>query len=172
MSHCLDVLLTGSKTAVGIKILGADLKEIQRIGGEIERTLQKITGTGSVYAERVAQGYFTDIRIDRDAIARHGLLVGDVEDVIEAAIGGQNVTRTIEGRERYPVNVRYERGFRQDLPDLERVLVRTPMGGQVPLSQLASITLTPGPAIIRDEAGQLARYIYLHTITRDLGRHG
>jgi Cu(I)/Ag(I) efflux system membrane protein CusA/SilA len=143
--------------------------EIQRLGEDIERILQAVPGTRSVYAERVAQGYFTDIRIDRDAIARHGLLVGDVEDVIEAAIGGQNVTRTIEGRERYPVNVRYERGFRQDLPDLERVLVRTPMGGQVPLSQLASITLTPGPAMIRDEAGQLAGYIYLDTITRDIG---
>jgi Cu(I)/Ag(I) efflux system membrane protein CusA/SilA len=96
------------KTPVGIKILGSDLNEIQRLGGEIERTLQSIPGTRSVYAERVAQGYFTDIRIDRDAIARHGLMIGDVEDVIEAAIGGQNITRTIEGRERYPVNVQYE----------------------------------------------------------------
>src|SRR5437879_3185630 len=141
----LDMLLTGIKTPGGIKILGSDLNEIQRIGGEIERALQNIPGTRSVYAKRVAQGYFTDIRIDRDAIARHGLMVGDVEDVIEAAIGGQNVTRTIEGRERYPVNVRYESGFRQGLPALERVLVRTPMGAQVPLSQLAQITLTPGP---------------------------
>jgi Cu(I)/Ag(I) efflux system membrane protein CusA/SilA len=163
------MLLTGIKTPVGIKVLGADLNEIQRLGEEIERILQAVPGTRSVYAERVAQGYFTDIRIDRDAIARHGLLVGDVEDVIEAAIGGQNVTRTIEGRERYPVNVRYARAFRQGLPDLERVLVRTPMGAQVPLSQLASITLTPGPAMIRDEGAQLAGYIYLDTITRDLG---
>src|SRR5712691_2655612 len=103
----LDMLLTGIKTPVGIKVLGTDLNEIQRLGGEIERTLQGIPGTRSVYAERVAQGYFTDIKIDREAIARHGLMIGDVEDVIESAIGGQNITRTIEGRERYSVNVRY-----------------------------------------------------------------
>lgn len=165
----LDMLLTGIKTPVGIKILGADLNEIQRIGGEIERILQKIPGTRSVYAERVAQGYFTDIRIDREAIARHGLMVGEVQDVIESAIGGQNITRTIEGRERYPVNVRYERGFRDNLPDLERVLIKTPAGAQIPLGQLAEVTLTPGPAMIRDENGQLAGYVYVDTATGDMG---
>jgi len=165
----LDMLLTGIKTPVGIKILGSDLNEIQRIGSEIERTLQNIPGTRSVYAERVAQGYFTDIRIDREAIARHALTVGDVEDVIESAIGGQNITRTIEGRERYPVNVRYERGFRESLPDLERVLVKTPAGAHVPLSQLAEITLAPGPSMIRDENGQLAGYVYVDTATTDIG---
>src|SRR2546427_10077051 len=157
----LDMLLTGIKTPVGIKVLGTDLNEIQRLGEEIERVLQPIPGTRSVYAERVAQGYFTDIRIDRNAIARHGLVVGDVEDVIESAIGGQNVTRTIEGRERSPVNVRYASGFRQGLPDFDRVLIKTPMGAQVPLTQLAEITLTPGPAIIRDEGAQLAGHGYL-----------
>jgi Cu(I)/Ag(I) efflux system membrane protein CusA/SilA len=165
----LDMLLTGIKTPVGIKILGSDLNEIQRLGGEIERTLQGIPGTRSVYAERVAQGYFTDIRIDREAIARHGLMIGDVEDVIESAIGGQNITRTIEGRERYPVNVRYEQGFRDTLPDLERVLVKTSTGAQIPLAQLAEITLTPGPAMIRDENGQLAGYVYVDTATTDIG---
>jgi Cu(I)/Ag(I) efflux system membrane protein CusA/SilA len=165
----LDMLLTGIKTPVGIKILGADLHEIQRLGGEIERTLQGIPGTRSVYAERVAQGYFADIRIDREAIARHGLRIGDVEDVIESAIGGQNITRTIEGRERYPVNVRYEQGFRDTLPDLQRVLIKTPAGAQVPLAQLAEITLIPGPAMIRDENGQLAGYVYVDTATTDIG---
>jgi Cu(I)/Ag(I) efflux system membrane protein CusA/SilA len=165
----LDMLLTGIKTPVGIKILGSDLNEIQRLGGEIERTLQSIPGTRSVYAERVAQGYFTDIKIDRDAIARYGLMIGDVEDVIESAIGGQNVTRTIEGRERYPVNVRYAQGFRDTLPDLQRILVRAPAGAQVPLAQLAAITLTPGPAMIRDENGQLAGYVYVDTATTDIG---
>ena len=165
----LDMLLTGIKTPVGIKILGSDLNEIQRIGGEIERILQNIPGTRSVYAERVAQGYFTDIRIDREAIARYGLMVGDVQDVIESAIGGQNITRTVEGRERYPVNVRYERAFRDTLPDLERVLVKTPGGAQIPLGQLAEITLTPGPAMIRDENGQLAGYVYVDTATSDIG---
>jgi copper/silver efflux system protein len=165
----LDMLLTGIKTPVGIKILGSNLDEIQRIGEQIERTLQPVLGTRSVYAERVAQGYFTDIQINRQAIARHGLTVGDVQDVIESAIGGQNVTRTIEGRERYPVNVRYERGLRQDLPDLERVLVKTPIGAQVPLGELATITFTAGPAMIRDEGAQLAGYVYLDTVTRDIG---
>src|SRR5580765_3466166 len=165
----LDMLLTGIKTPVGIKILGSDLNEIQRIGGDIERALSGLPGTRSVYAERVAQGYFTDIRIDREAIARHGLLVGDVEDVIESAIGGQNITRTIEGRERYPVNVRYGSGFRDSLPDLQRVLVKTPAGAQIPLAQLAEITLTPGPAMIRDENGQLAGYVYVDTATTDIG---
>ncbi|HWK09620.1 MAG TPA: efflux RND transporter permease subunit, partial [Vicinamibacterales bacterium] len=165
----LDMLLTGIKTPVGIKILGSNLDEIQRIGEEIERILQNIPGTRSAYAERVAQGYFTDIRIDRDAIARYGLVVADVQDVIESAIGGENITRTVEGRERYPVNVRYERGFRDNIPDLQRVLVKTPSGAQVPLGQLAEITLTPGPSMIRDEGGQLAGYVYVDTATTDIG---
>src|SRR5256712_7384798 len=108
----LDMLLTGIKTPVGIKILGPNLDEIQRLGQEIHRVLQPVAGTRSVYAERVAQGYFTDIRIDREAIARHGLTIGDVEDVIESAIGGPDITRPIQGRERYPINQRYQRGFR------------------------------------------------------------
>jgi Cu(I)/Ag(I) efflux system membrane protein CusA/SilA len=165
----LDMQLTGIKTPVGIKILGSDLNEIQRLGGEIERTLQRVPGTRSVYAERAAQGYFTDIHIDRDAIARHGLLIGDVEDVIESAIGGQSITRTIEGRERYPVNVRYEQGFRDTLPDLQRVLVKTPAGAQIPLAQLAQITLATGPAMIRDENGRLAGYVFVDTSTTDVG---
>jgi Cu(I)/Ag(I) efflux system membrane protein CusA/SilA len=117
----------------------------------------------------VAQGYFTDIRIDRQAIARHGLTIEDVQDVIQSAIGGRNVTRTIEGRERYPVNVRYSRDFREDIPGLERVLVKTALGSHVPLGQLAEITLTTGPAMIRDEDGQLAGYVYVDTATRDIG---
>jgi len=165
----LDMQLTGIKTPVGIKILGSDLNEIQRLGGEIERALQRVPGTRSVYAERAAQGYFTDIHIDRDAIARHGLLIGDVEDVIESAIGGQSITRTIEGRERYPVNVRYEQGFRDTLPDLQRVLVKTPSGAQIPLAQLARIALATGPAMIRDENGRLAGYVFVDTSTTDVG---
>ena len=165
----LDMLLTGIKTPIGIKIFGPDLNEIQRIGRDIERALQGVDDTRSVYAERVAQGYFTDIRIDRQAIARHGLTIEDVQDVIQSAIGGRNVTRTIEGRERYPVNVRYDRDFREDIPGLERVLVKTSMGAHVPLGQLADITLTTGPAMIRDEDSQLAGYVYVDTATRDIG---
>ena len=165
----LDMLQTGIRTPVGIKIFGADLTEIQAIGLELERVLQQVDGTRSVFAERVTQGYFTDIRIDRDAIARHGLTVDAVQEVIQSAIGGRNVTRTIEGRERYPVNVRYQRDYREDLPALNRVLVKTPRGPQVPLGQLAAISLTTGPAMIRDEDGQLAGYVYVDTASNDIG---
>jgi copper/silver efflux system protein len=165
----LDMLLTGIKTPVGIKVLGRDLSVIQEIGQQIERVLRDVPGTRSVYAERVTQGYFTDIVIDRQAIARHGLKIEDVQDVIQSALGGENVTRTIEGRERYPVNVRYQQAFRENLPSLERVLVKTPMGAQIPLGQLAGITMTTGPAMIRDENAQLTGYVYLDTATRDIG---
>ncbi len=165
----LDMLTTGIKTPVGIKVLGPDLDVIQDLGRQIEAIVQGLPGTRSVYAERVAQGYFTDIRIDRDAIARHGLRIDDVQDVVQSAIGGATVTQTVEGRERYPVNVRYARGFRDDLPALERVLVKTPAGAQVPLGQLAEIAIAPGPAMIRDEDGQLAGYVYVDTATRDIG---
>lgn len=165
----LDMLFTGIKTPVGVKILGPDLQVIQQLGRQLERILQGLPGTRSVYAERVSQGYFADIDIDRQAVARHGLTVQDVQDVIQTAIGGRTVTRTIEGRERYPVNVRYERAFRDDVPAIERVLVRTPAGAQVPLGQLARITLTEGPAMIRDENGQLAGYVYVDTASTDLG---
>ena len=165
----LDMLLTGIKTPVGIKIFGPDLAVIQRIGQDIERALQPLAGTRSVYAERVTQGYFTDIQINRAAIARHGLTVVDVQEVIQSALGGENVTRTIEGRERYPVNVRYERDFRQSIPDLGRVFVKAPSGAQIPLGQLAEISLTTGAAMIRDENAQLAGYVYIDTATRDIG---
>ena len=165
----LDMLLTGIKTPIGIKIFGADLNVIEGLGRQIEQILQRVDGTRSVYAERVSQGYFTDIRIDRDAIARHGLRVEDVQDVIQSALGGENVTETVEGRERYPVNVRYARNFRESMPALERVLVKTPMGANIPLGQLANIELTTGPAMVRDEDGQLAGYVYVDTATTDIG---
>ncbi|MBI4487069.1 MAG: efflux RND transporter permease subunit [Acidobacteria bacterium] len=167
----LDMLLTGIKTPVGIKIFGPDLDVIQSLGQRIERVLTDVPGTRSVYAERVAQGYFTDIEIDRRAIARYGLTIEEVQDVIQSALGGQNVTRTFEGRERYPVNVRYQRAFREDIPALQRMLVKTPMGALVPLGQLAEITMTTGPAMIRDEDGQLAGYVYVDTATGDIGSY-
>jgi Cu(I)/Ag(I) efflux system membrane protein CusA/SilA len=165
----LDMLLTGIKTPIGIKIFGPDLTVIQDLGRQIEHVMQGVADTRSVYAERVAQGYFTDIQIDREAIARYGLTVGDVQDVIQAALGGGEVTQTVEGRQRYPVNVRYAAAFRQDLPALQRVLVKTSSGASVPLGQLAEIVLTPGPSMIRDEDGQLAGYVYVDTSTRDIG---
>jgi Cu(I)/Ag(I) efflux system membrane protein CusA/SilA len=165
----LDMLSTGIKTPVGVKVLGTDLNVIQEIGREIERALRQVPGTRNVYAERVAQGYFTDIDIDRDAIARYGLKIEDVQDVIESALGGENITQTVEGRERYPVNVRYAAAFRQDLPALEHVLVRAPNGAHVTLGQVAKIAISSGPAMIRDEDAQLAGYVYVDTSTRDIG---
>jgi Cu(I)/Ag(I) efflux system membrane protein CusA/SilA len=165
----LDMLSTGIKTPVGIKVFGPDLNTIQEIGREIERALQRVPDTRSVYAERVAQGYFTDIVIDRDAIARYGLRIEDIQDVIQSALGGENITQTIEGRQRYPVNVRYATDFRQDLAALERILVTAPTGAHVPLGQLAQVTLAPGPAMIRDEDAQLAGYVYVDTASRDIG---
>jgi Cu(I)/Ag(I) efflux system membrane protein CusA/SilA len=165
----LDMLFTGIKTPVGIKILGPDLQVIEQLGREAERILEGVEGTRSVYAERVSQGYFTDIRLDREALARHRLTVDDVQQVVQTAIGGATATRTVERRERYPVSVRYLQDFRNDLPALSRVLVKTPSGAQVPLGQLAEIRLTEGPGMIRDEGGQLAGYVYVDTDTRDLG---
>jgi Cu(I)/Ag(I) efflux system membrane protein CusA/SilA len=165
----LDMLHTGIKTPVGIKVFGPDLAAIERIGREIETALQGVDGTRSVYAERVAQGYFTDIVPDREALARYGLSAANVQDVIQIAIGGATVTRTIEGRERYPVNVRYERDFRSDVRTLGRVLVKTPGGAQIPLSQVADIRIRTGPSMIRDEDGLLTGYVYVDTSTSDIG---
>ena len=165
----IDMLTTGIKTVVGVKISGPDLTVIQQLGKSMEKIVNEVPGTRSVYAERVAEGYFTDIRIDRAAAARYGLTVGDIEDVIQSAIGGEDVTRTVEGRERYSVNVRYERDLRDDLDKLRRVLVPTATGAPIPLGQLADIQLTLGPSMIRDENGQLASYVYIDMGGRDLG---
>jgi copper/silver efflux system protein len=165
----LDMLLTGIKTPVGLKIFGADLNVIQGLGQQVERILQQVPGTRGVYAERVSQGYFTDIRIDRQAIARHGLTIEDVQDVIQSGLGGENVTQTVEGRERYPVNVRYARAFRENVPALQRMLVKTPMGARIPLGQLAEVSMTTGPAMVRDEDAQLAGYVYVDTAATDIG---
>src|SRR5208337_5228289 len=119
----IDMLSTGIRTPVGIKILGADLNEIERLGVEIEKLIQQVPGTRSAYAERVTTGYFFDIDVKREAAARYGLTVKDVQDIIQSAIGGMNVTTTVEGRERYPVNVRYFRDMRSSAEDIRRVLV-------------------------------------------------
>jgi Cu(I)/Ag(I) efflux system membrane protein CusA/SilA len=125
----IDMLSTGIRTPVGIKIFGPDLSTIEEIGTRIETILKGVPGTRSVYAERVAGGYFTDIKIRRDAIARYGLTVGEVQEVIQSAIGGMNITRTIEGRERYPVNVRYPRELRDDIDKIKRILVPVRLDG-------------------------------------------
>ncbi len=169
----IDMLATGIRTPVGIKVFGADVKEIERIGGEIETAIHDVPGTRSVFAERVAGGYFLDFDLRRDELARYGLTIDEANDVIMGAIGGEEVTTTVEGRERYGVSVRYARELREDLDRLGRVLVPTKSGAQVPIAQLATIHLSQGPAMIRDENGLLAGYVFVDfdTDKRDIGRY-
>ncbi|MBX3026770.1 efflux RND transporter permease subunit [bacterium] len=165
----IDMLSTGVRTPIGIKILGPDLAVIQHIGEELEAILRGVPGTRNVLAERTAGGYYLDFDLDRAALARYGLSVDDAQSVILSAIGGETVTTAIEGRERYPVNVRYARDFRDDLPALRRVLVPTAGGAQIPLAQIADIRKREGPAMIRNENGQLAGYVYVDMSGRDIG---
>ena len=165
----IDMLSTGVRTPVGVKIYGGDLKEIEGIGKRLENILKNVKGTRSVFAERVTGGYFVDFNIKRDQVARYGLSVKEVEEVIMSAIGGEPVTTTVEGRERYTVNVRYARELRDDLPKLRRVLVPTMSGAQIPLEELADIKLALGPAMIRDENGMLSGYVYVDVAGRDIG---
>ncbi|MBI4227427.1 MAG: efflux RND transporter permease subunit, partial [Candidatus Omnitrophica bacterium] len=167
----IDMLSTGVRTPIGIKVLGADVKTIEQVGVHLEMILKNVPGTRSVYAERVAGGYFLDFAVRRDQLARYGLSVADVQTVILSAIGGENITTTVEGRERYPVNLRYPRELRDDVDGLRRVLVPTPAGQQIPLAQLADLNLVSGPAMIRNENGLLAGYVYVDVAGRDLGRY-
>jgi Cu(I)/Ag(I) efflux system membrane protein CusA/SilA len=167
----IDMLSTGVRTPIGIKVLGADIKKIEELGTHIEMILKDVKGTRSIYAERVAGGYFLDFDIQREALARYGLSVADVQAVINSAIGGENITTTIEGRERYPVNVRYSREFRDDIEKLKRVLVSTAAGQQIPIIELADIKKVSGPAMIRNENGLLAGYVYVDMAGRDIGSY-
>jgi Cu(I)/Ag(I) efflux system membrane protein CusA/SilA len=167
----IDMLTTGIRTPLGVKVYGADLKQIENIGKQLEQIIGRVPGARSVYGERVSGGYFVDFDIDRAAIARYGLTVDDVQQTILTAIGGENVSTTIEGRERYPINIRYPRELRDEVDKLGRVLVSTSSGAQIPLAQLASLRIVEGPAMIRDENGRLAGYVYVDvdTARRDLG---
>ena len=167
----IDMLTTGVRTPVGIKVHGSDLTQIQQIGEEIERTLAQVPGTRSVYAERTSGGYFLDFDLQRDQLARYGLTVDDVESYIMSAVGGENVTTTVEGRERYGVNIRYFRDFRSNVDALSRVLVTAPSGAQIPMAQLAEIRMVEGPSMIRDENGLLSGYVYVDVGGRDLGSY-
>lgn len=165
----VDMLTTGVRTPVGIKIFGPNLNQIEAIGKNIETTAQSVQGTRSVYAERVSGGYFLDFEMNREEIARYGLTIMDIGRIIEMAIGGENITTTIEGRERYPINMRYMRELRNDVDNLKRVLVTTPSKAQIPLGQLTTMKLTSGPAMIRDEGGMLSGYVYIDMEGRDIG---
>jgi copper/silver efflux system protein len=165
----IDMLTTGVRTPVGIKIYGPDLVEIEAIGRQLEGALQDVRGTRSVYAERVAGGYFVDFDLRRGELARYGITVAQAQDVIMSAVGGENVSTTIEGRARFPVNVRYPRELRDDIDSLGRVLVMTPSGAQVPLSQIAELKMVTGPSMIRNENGLLAGYVFVDMAGRDIG---
>ncbi|MEO8044844.1 MAG: CusA/CzcA family heavy metal efflux RND transporter [Spartobacteria bacterium] len=167
----IEMMATGIRSQIGIKVLGTDLAKIEEIATAIEGLLKNAPHTASAFAERVTGGYYVDFKINRDAIARYGLRVADVEEVIESAIGGKNISTTVEGRERFPINVRYARDFRSDLPALRRVLVATPGGAQIPLEQLAEIGLSTGPPSIRDENGVLAGFVFVDTVGIDLGTY-
>ena len=167
----IDMLATGIKTPVGIKVAGPDLSVLQDLAVEIEGVLKDVPGTLSVYAERVVGGNYLDFDIDRREIARYGLTVGDVQDVIQSAIGGMNVTTIIEGLERYPVNLRYARELRDNIASLRRVLVPTPGGAQVPLEQLVALEIRKGPPSIKSENARLNAWIYVDLEGIDVGTY-
>jgi Cu(I)/Ag(I) efflux system membrane protein CusA/SilA len=166
----IDMLTTGVRTPVGIKIYGADSHEIERIGTEIERVLPSVSGTRSAFAERTSGGFFVDFIWKRDELARYGLSMDDAQMVVMSAIGGDTVTTTVEGRERYAVNVRYFRDYRSDVDQLRRALVPAMDGRtQIPLGQLAEVRLVSGPAMLRNENGMLTGYVYVDVAGRDIG---
>ena len=167
----IDMLSTGIKTPVGIKVVGDDLQVLERLGKEIESVMRKVPGTLSVYAERVAGGNYLDFKINREEASRYGLTVGDVQDVIMSAMGGMNITYTVEGLERYPVNLRYGRELRDNIPALRRVLVPTPSGAQIPMEQLADIRIKKGPPGIKSENARLNAWIYVDIKDVDIGTY-
>ncbi|HAK58958.1 MAG TPA: hypothetical protein DCO77_01065 [Nitrospiraceae bacterium] len=157
----IDMLATGIKTPVGIKIMGPDLTTLSSLGQEIEAVVRQIPGTASAYAERVVGGYYLNYEIDREAAARYGLTIGDVQDVIMSAVGGMNVSETVEGLERYPINVRYGRELRDSLAGLERILIAAPTGAHIPIAQLATIRIEQGPPVIKSENSRTSAWIYI-----------
>jgi Cu(I)/Ag(I) efflux system membrane protein CusA/SilA len=168
----IDMLSTGIRTPVGIKVLGPKIEELEKIGLQIENALRTVPETRTVYAERLTTGYFLDIKVKRMEAARYGLTVDDVQDVIQSTIGGKNITTTVEGRERYPVNVRYSRDFRSNIERMKRVLVPVTVDSsttQVPLGELAEITITKGPSVIKSDEGTLVSYVYIDYSGKDIG---
>jgi len=163
-----EMLTTGFRSILGVKVFGPDLGEIQKLAVQIEKELADFPNTRSAFAERTVGGYFLDFVVNREAAARYGLKVGDVNDIIESAIGGKNITTTVEGRERYSINTRYARDFREDIDALKRVLVPTPTGAQVPISLLADINYKTGPPSVRSENGKLVGFVFVDITTSDI----
>jgi Cu(I)/Ag(I) efflux system membrane protein CusA/SilA len=165
----LDMELTGIKTPLGLKIQGPTLEGIQQAGAQIQQLLSSLPEIRSIFAERVSQGYYINVEVNRLEAARYGLTVTDVQQAVSSGIGGEMVTENIEGRERYPVNVRYSRDFRDSVTELRRVLIATPSGAQIPIEQVAHLSFSRGPAMIRDEDGALTGYVYIDLNSKDYG---
>src|SRR5258705_919333 len=165
----LDMALTGIKTPVGMKIQGPSLDQIQQLGAQIQQILSQASHVRSAFAEHVSQGFYVNIDTDRLEAAKYGLTIADVQQAVASGIGGMNIGENIEGRERYPISVRYERDFRDNIEDFGRVLIATPTGAQIPIGQIAKISFSNGPAMIRDEDGQLTGYVYIDLNTKDYG---
>ncbi|HET8921732.1 MAG TPA: CusA/CzcA family heavy metal efflux RND transporter [Candidatus Acidoferrum sp.] len=165
----LDMELTGIKTPLGMKIQGPKLEGIQQAGAQIQQVLSGLPEVRSIFAERVSQGFYVNIEVNREEASRYGLTVADVQQAVTSGIGGAMVTENIEGRERYPVNVRYNRDFRDNVDELRRVLIATPSGAQIPIEQVARITFSRGPSMLRDEDGALTGYVYIDLQSNNYG---
>jgi Cu(I)/Ag(I) efflux system membrane protein CusA/SilA len=165
------MLTTGVRTPVGIKVLGPDLNKIQELGRRIEMAIKGVPGTSSVFAERTTGGYFLDFELKREELARYGLTIAQVENTITSAVGGENISTTIEGRERYPINIRYLRDYRSTVETLKRTMISTMSGAQIPIAQVADIKLISGPGMIRDENARLSGYVYVDIAGRDVGSY-
>ena len=165
----LDMELTGIKTPLGLKIQGPNLEGIQQVGAQVQQILSAIPEMRSIFAERVSQGFYLNVEVNRAEAARYGLTIADVQQAVTSGIGGEMVAENVEGRERYPVNVRYNRDFRDNVEELRRVLIGTPSGAQIPISEVAIISFSRGPSMIRDEDGALTGYVYIDLNTKDYG---
>jgi copper/silver efflux system protein len=165
----LDMELTGIKTPLGLKIQGPNLEGIQQVGAQVQQILSAIPEMRSIFAERVSQGFYLNVEVNRAEAARYGLTIADVQQAVTSGIGGEIVAENVEGRERYPVNVRYSRDFRDNVEELRRVLIGTPSGAQIPVSDVAKISFSRGPSMIRDEDGALTGYVYIDLNTKDYG---
>jgi len=165
----IDMLSTGIKTPIGIKVSGPDLKVLEKLAGDIEQTLKQLPETLSAFGDKAAGGYYLDFDIDRKAASRYGLTVGDIQDVIQTAIGGMNITQTVEGLERYPVNLRYPRELRDNIEELKRVLIPTPTGAQIPLSLVTELRMRRGPPSIKSEDSRPNAWVYVDITTSDIG---
>src|SRR5260370_15391093 len=165
----LDMELTGIKTPLGMKVQGPNVDGIQQLASQIQNVLSGLPEMRSIFAEKVAQGFYVNVDVNREEAARYGLTIADVQTAVSSGIGGQNIAENIEGRERYPINVRYQRDFRDNVDRMRGVLIGTPSGAQIPLAQVARVSFTHGPAMIRDEDGALTGYIYIDLKNTDYG---